>query len=145
MITAEGAALIAARELELTGGFSFSLEDKHQLTNDIGLSCGENFLTLVERNGFWWQKHPSKLVLVNETVNGEIDLLLTELSPSGEGRDILTIRLDGLPARPKGVTRLEIAINFRSNTELTVKINDIGFGELFPKIEYEREFPVSLK
>jgi len=142
-IIAEGAALIAARELELTG-IPFFLEDKHQLTNDIGLSDGENFLTLVERNGFWWQKHAPKLILVNSTVNGEMDLFLTELSPSGEGRSILTMHLDDLPVRPKGVTRLEIAIDFRSNTELTVKINDIGFGEMFPKTEYEREFPVSL-
>ncbi|MCL2225716.1 MAG: DUF5716 family protein [Defluviitaleaceae bacterium] len=143
MITAEGAALIAARELEIDGTPLF-IEDKHQLKNDIGLSCGENFLTLVERNGFWWQKHSSKLVLVNGEVNGEIDLLLTELAPTGESREISALRLDGLPPRPKGVTRLKIGLAFRSNTELTVKVSDIGFGELFPKTDYVREFVVRL-
>ena len=143
MITAEGAALIAARNLEITG-VPFFLEDKHQLTSDIGLLDGENFLTLVGRNGFWWQKHPPKLLLVNSAVSGDLDLLLSEQSPAGEGRSISTIRLDGLPRRRKGVTRLQVALDFRSNTELTVKINDIGFGELFPKSDYEREFVVSL-
>jgi molecular chaperone DnaK (HSP70) len=143
MITAEGAALIAARELGITGT-PFSLEDKHQLTNDIGLSDGENFLTLVERNGFWWQKHPSKLILVNSPINGEIELQLAELSPSGENRAITKMQLDGLPIRPKGVTRIEVCINFHSNTEITLKINDKGFGDLFPATDYTREFLIKI-
>lgn len=143
MITAEGAALIAARELKIAGAL-FSLEDKHQLVNDIGLVDGENFLTLVERNGFWWQKHPPKLVLVNSAVNGEIDLHLAELFPSGEGRNIAKVRLEDLPARPKGVTRLEVGLDFRSNTELTLKICDKGFGDLFPQVDYKKGFFVNL-
>ncbi|MCL1843222.1 MAG: DUF5716 family protein [Defluviitaleaceae bacterium] len=143
LVTAEGAALIAARELEIAG-VPLKLEDNHQLKNDIGLSDGENFLTLVEKNGFWWQNHPAKLVLVNSAVSGEIELHLTGLTPEGEGKSLAKMNLKGLPARPKGVTRLEITLNFRSNTELTVLIRDRGFGDLFPKVDYEREFAVSL-
>ncbi|MCL1884896.1 MAG: DUF5716 family protein [Defluviitaleaceae bacterium] len=143
MITSEGAALIAARELGIIGA-AFSIEDKHQFSSDIGLSDGDNFLTLVERNGFWWQKHPAKLVLVNSEVAGEMDLQLAMLSPGGEGSNLSKIHLDGLPPRPKGVTRLEIGLNFRSNTELMIKVSDLGFGELFPKAEYKREFLVKI-
>jgi molecular chaperone DnaK (HSP70) len=143
LITSEGAAIIAARELEISG-VPFTLEDKHQLTNDIGLSDGENFLTLVERNGFWWQKHPAKLILVNSEVNGEVELQLSEFSPTGEGRGISKMQLNGLPKRPKGVTRLEVSPDFRSNTELIIRISDIGFGDLFPRTDYVKEFLIKI-
>ncbi|MCL1844503.1 MAG: DUF5716 family protein [Defluviitaleaceae bacterium] len=143
VITAEGAALIAAREVELVGA-PLSLEDKHQLTSDIGLASGENFLTLVPRNGFWWQQHAPKLILVNSPVEGNLDLHVALQSPGGESREISKISLNDLPARPKGVTRLEIAPIFRSNAELAIKIADKGFGDLFPKADYEREFLVKI-
>ncbi|MCL2197392.1 MAG: DUF5716 family protein [Defluviitaleaceae bacterium] len=143
MITAEGAACIAARELGIIDT-PLAIEDKHQLTNDIGLSDGKNFLTLIERNGFWWQQHPSKLFLVNSAVEGEISLDIAELSPTGDGRTVSKMQLDGLPPRPKGVTRLEVSPTFHSNTELTIKITDMGFGDLFPKSNYAREFLVKI-
>jgi len=143
LITAEGAALIAARELDIFGmGTQLSIEDNHQLTNDIGLSDGDNFLTLVERNSFWWQKHTPKLILVNSEVQGELELHLSELSQNGEGRKISQIKLDHLPKRSKGVTRLEIGLDFKSNTEMILKVRDMGFGDLFPRVEYFREFMV---
>jgi len=142
-VIAEGAALIAARELEITGT-TFLLEDKHQLKNDIGLVDGENFLPLITRNGFWWQNHSPKLLLVNAEISGEMDLFVGEQTPAGEEASVSKISLDNLPPRPKGVTRLEISLSFRSNTELTIKIADAGFGEMFPKTDYQREFAVSL-
>jgi molecular chaperone DnaK (HSP70) len=144
LINAEGAALIAARKLGILDSVPLFLEDNHQLTNDIGLYDGVNFLTLVERNSFWWQKHSSKLILVKSAVSGELDLQLAELLQNGEGRDILQIKLDGLPERPKGVTRLEVGLDFKSNTEMIFKVRDMGFGNLFPKVVYEREFNVKL-
>jgi len=143
LVTAEGAALIAAHALDLTGT-TLTLEDKHQLTGDIGFADGDNFLTLVERNGFWWQKYPAKLLLVNRPVDGDVDLFLEERIPDREGRSLATMRLDGLPARPKGVTRLEVKLSFNSNAELTVNVKDRGFGDLFPQTDYVREFAISL-
>jgi len=143
MINAEGAALIAARKLGISGA-PLALEDNHQLANDIGLCDGENFLPLVERNGFWWQKHPAKLILVNSEVDGTSELILhlAELSQNGDRREISQIKLDRLPARPKGVTRFEIGVEFKSNTEMILSVKDKGFGDLFPKTEYEKEFAV---
>ncbi|MCL1863969.1 MAG: DUF5716 family protein [Defluviitaleaceae bacterium] len=142
LATAEGAACIAARELGITDA-PLAIEDKHQLVNDIGLSDGRSFLTLIERNGFWWQTHPSKLFLVNSATD-DMSLDLVEAYPAGDGRIVSKIRLDDFPQRPKGVTRLEIRPTFRSNTELTLKITDMGFGDLFPKSNYTREFLVKM-
>jgi len=131
LITAEGAALIAAQRLGIAGA-PLSIEDNHQLANPIGIADGGSFLTLVERNGFWWQKHAPKLVLVNSEVNGELTLTLAELLQNGETRAISQVKVEGLPKRPKGVTRLEIGVEFRSNTEMCLNVRDVGFGELFP-------------
>ena len=158
MVTAEGAALVAARELGV-GAVDASAElphlsfvDKHQLTGDIGIVDSEFFgktektvfLPLVERNSFWWQKHPSKLILVNRAVDGEIVLNLEERGVGGEGRSLGRVILDDLPSRPKGVTRLEVGIKFMSNKELTVSVCDKGFGDLFPRVEYERAVELTL-
>ena len=143
LVTAEGAAKVAAHALDVAG-FGLTIEDKHQLTHDIGIADGENFLTLVEKNGFWWQKHSAKLVLVNREVQGDLELHLSELNEEGEGRELGIVHLDGLPNRPKGVTRLEILPNFISNTELTLSVRDLGFGDLFPQTDYRREFALKI-
>jgi len=154
LITAEGAALVAAQRLGIAEGPAVSLEDRHQLTADIGLSDGDAFLPLVERNAFWWQKHPDKLILVNKSVGdpedwtkNQLDALrlhLARRSPAGELQPLTEIDLTGLPERPKGTTRLGIALEFASNVDMTLKVRDLGFGELFPKSAYEEAFAVRL-
>jgi molecular chaperone DnaK (HSP70) len=146
LITAEGAALVAARRLGLTEGPTVQVEDKHQLTMDIGLSDGKEFLPLVERNAFWWQRHPDKLVLVNKALDEPDDLRLhlTRRTASGEVHPLSEFGLTGLQKRPKGTTRLGIGLEFASNVDMTVKVRDAGFGELFPRSEYEEEFSVRL-
>ena len=143
MVTCEGAAIVAARALDIAGR-DLTLEDRHQLTHDIGLADGENFLSLVERNAFWWQNHPKKLVLVNREIDGRLNLNLSMRAQSGEMRAIGNVQLNELPARPKGVTRLEIGLNFESNEDAILTVRDAGFGELFPKVEYEREMRVRI-
>jgi len=146
MVTAEGAALVAARALDIpeVAEISLDIKDEHQLTGDIGLSNDGTFLPLVERNAFWWQKHTPKIVLVNAEVDGEVSFELAERNMSGESRHLGKVTLDGLPTRPKGVTRLEVGIHFASNKALTLNVSDQGFGDLFPKVGYERAMEVQL-
>jgi hypothetical protein len=40
--------------------------------------------------------------------------------------------LDGLEKRPEGTTRLRISMKMNSVNEVGVKVQDLGFGELFP-------------
>ena len=145
MTTCEGAAIVAARKLGIPeAGAKLKLEDAHQLTCDIGISDGKHFLPLVERNAFWWQEHPSKLILVNQAVNGELDLGLCRRNAAGELQRIGSMQLRGLPARPKGTTRLEVGLSFISNADVIVTVKDMGFGEMFPQVEYEKDVQVKL-
>ena len=140
MVTCEGAAIVAAYALDVCEqGKQLTLEDKHQLAGDIGLTDGVNFLPLAERNAFWWQNHPAKLVIVNQNVDGKLNLNIRTRTQSGQIRSIDTVLLNELPARPKAVTRLEIGLKFESNADAILTVRDAGFGELFPKVEYERE------
>jgi len=145
MVTCEGAAIVAARTLGIPqAGAKLQIEDTHQLAYDIGLTDGKNFFPLVERNAFWWQSHSTKLVLVNQEVNGELNLNLCTRTGTGELHGLANVRLNGLPLRPKGTTRLEVGLSFLSNTEFSLKIRDRGFGEMFPKSEYERDVQICL-
>jgi molecular chaperone DnaK (HSP70) len=154
LVTAEGAALVAAQRLGIAEGPAVSLEDKHQLTFDIGLSDGKAFLPLAERNSFWWQNHTDKLILVNRAIGDPHDWTKNELyalrlrlarrNSSGEAQHLADLDLIGLPERPKGTTRLGIGLEFASNKDVTVKVRDLGFGELFPQSEYEKAFAVRL-
>jgi len=144
LVTAEGAALVAARMLGVTKGHSISVEDNHRLPADIGLSTGDAFLPLALKGNFWWQKHQPALVIVNSPVSGELRLALAERTPTGEARQLADYNLKGLPARPKGTTRLKFGVSFKSNTDMTLNIEDLGFGELFPKTGYTGEFAVRL-
>jgi molecular chaperone DnaK (HSP70) len=144
VVTAEGAAVAAALMLDAAEGYTILLEDKHQLQADIGFQDGSRFLPLVERNAFWWQRHPPRLMLVNEPCGGDLFLSLAERNIDGDVRVLSRFPLEGLPERPKGTTKLQVQLRFNSNTELTVDVKDQGFGELFPRADFERCFAVSL-
>jgi hypothetical protein len=119
------------------------MEDRHQLQSDIGIVT-DTFLPLVERNAFWWQRHPARLILVNAPVSGDLPFAIAERTADGEVRELKKFLLTHLPSRPKGTTRLAVNSEFTSNTDLTVGFVDQGFGELFPKIDYTRKFEVRL-
>ncbi|MCL2404406.1 MAG: DUF5716 family protein [Defluviitaleaceae bacterium] len=144
LVTAEGAAYVAAKILGITKGRSVSIEDNHQLHVDIGISTGDVFLPLAQMGTFWWQKHQSTLILVNSPVNGELNITLAQRTYAGESSQLGNYNLTGLPARPKGTTRLRFGVNFKSNTDMTLSVEDLGFGELFPKTGYAGEFAVKL-
>ena len=144
LTTAEGAAQLAANLLGAATGNIFEIEDTHKLPGDIGIKSGDVFLPLVERNTFWWQAHKPKLVLVNDKIDGELHLSITQRTPTGDENIISAYVLTGLPKRPKGTTRLMFGIDFKSNTRMTLKVSDLGFGDMFPKTGYQQELTVKL-
>ncbi|MCL2527847.1 MAG: DUF5716 family protein [Defluviitaleaceae bacterium] len=140
---AEGAAQVAAIMLEAAPGYTYNIEDTHQLHGDIGIKTGDVYVPLIEQDVFWWQAHQPKLVLVKGKIDGELDLSIAQRTPSGE-RVISSHTITGLPKRPKGTTRLEFGVKFKSDTRMTIRITDMGFGEMFPKTSFQRELVIRL-
>jgi len=144
-VAAEGAALVAALLLGAADGYKIIIEDRHQLSSDIGFVTGaDGFLPIAERNAFWWQKHPERLIWVNEHCGGSLPLKLAKRNADGIVKPIADIPLDGLPSRPKGTTRVSMKLAFSSESELTATVADFGFGELFPKADCVKTYNVNI-
>jgi molecular chaperone DnaK (HSP70) len=144
-ITAEGACLAAAGRLTVGRELIINMSDFHKLKSDVGIMAvrdrREKFVPLAEVNSFWWQPREQRAFIVNEPTSGE-DLRLEIVRRGGDGRFVPlgVITLDGLPERPEGTTRLGITFAFPSYDVITAEVRDLGFGELFPAVEYSREF-----
>ena len=60
-------------------------------------------------------------------------ILNIEVTPlTGKLPKVVQLYLDGLEKRPAGTTRLRITMKMNSVNEVDVKVQDLGFGELFP-------------
>lgn len=147
-IAAEGASIIAASELSAINRKKFIIKDRNRLDYDIGFKImrdsKERFFPIVESNSFWWQERLPKQFILTESTERTVNLEILKRDKDGTINPIKKIALEGLPERPKGTTRMLISLVFKSGDKLFATIKDLGFGELFPANDYEREFAVDL-
>ena len=83
-------------------------------------------------------------MLVHKEVTGSIELCLASQNSEGKIVEMEKFLLDGLPKRPKGVTCLEFCLSFSSSNNLELEVRDVGFGELFPKVDFDAKFKAQL-
>jgi len=147
-VIAEGASVIAAKHLEVIDSPWFFTEDLSQIQKDVGLvvTSGRKhkFIPLIERNSFWWQYHEPKYLIINDETSDIVDINVFERDVDGEMGSLGVLRLDGMPARPKGVTRLKVSMQLSAYNEIEATLTDCGFGEIFPAEDYERSFVIGL-
>lgn len=145
---AEGAAIIAADELEVLNNFSFSVIDRHQVMVDVGIKIlqdkKERFVPIIEKNTFWWQSYDKLTVLLNQKTDEPVNIGLFVRDTEGDVRLADTVCLNGLPVRPAGTTKIGIKLNFNSYNQLVADFYDEGFGELFPKTSYSYRHVLNL-
>ena len=144
LVGALGASVISAGRVGLLDN-KFVLEDNQKLEFDIGISDGENFFELATRNSFWWQKFSKKLLRVHKEINGSLILSLAAQVSDATVEKLEDFTIEGLPSRPKGVTCLELGVSFLSSNNLELTVRDAGFGELFPKTDFEAKFQMQLQ
>ncbi|MDR1542054.1 MAG: DUF5716 family protein [Clostridiales bacterium] len=139
---AEGAALICAKKLEILDSPSVIVADQLRLTEDYGIAVRANrkevFVPVVNRGSFWWEQNSKLFFIVNQPVKNGMTLPLFRRDQNGEVRHMETMRLEGLPDRPRGVTKLKLDMRFEGIHTLKAKIADCGFGEMYPKSDYEK-------
>ncbi len=147
-VIAEGASIISSSMLGLINYPKFSTIDQNQISVDIGIKTfydkKERFVPLIERNSFWWQTPEQKTVLINEKTDKPVVINFFMRNAYGDVKLINSIQLDGLPERPKGTTKIGIALNFKSYFELTATFTDKGFGEMFPKTDFEKTYALTI-
>lgn len=147
-IIAEGASIVTAEKLGVIKGKSFTIEDNHQLNFDIGIKITkekkERFIPLIERNSFWWQNHLEKIIILNEEIEKSFNLNIFSRNINGEVKLLKTLILNDLPKRPIGTMKVKLKMHFNNNSQLSFIVKDSGFGEIFKKTDYTKEFIVDL-
>lgn len=145
-VVAEGAAVIAAKYLEVIEAPKFITEDLSQIRKDIGLVVTRDrkhkFIPLIERNSFWWQYHESKYIIINSDTSETVDINIFERDANGELHSLGILQLDNMPIRPRGVTRIKVSMQLSAHNEIEATLTDCGFGEMFPAEDYECKFIV---
>lgn len=59
-----------------------------------------------------------------------VNFIVTPLD--GKEKVKITVELSGLPTRPNRATRLNIKVKMASETQIQIRIRDLGFGEMYP-------------
>jgi len=146
-IAAEGAAFTAAKLLGAVSAPSVIIHDAHQIRSDIGIMTRVNrkdrFLPIINRGAFWWQDTDTLNFILNQPSNNTDSVKLFSRTDDGELRAVGAIPLDGLPDRPKGATKLSVAMRFENKNTLSVTVSDRGFGEMYPPSGYARTITVN--
>lgn len=141
---AKGACYRAA---ELSGEeqpwpYLFFGADKIPCNVGIGVLNGQKdgLQVLIPAGANWYEaKAECEVLLYDKPV---VELFFQPLK--GETMLKESILLDGLPKRPQRTTRLNIQIAFTQANVCTVKIADLGFGELYPATDLNWEETVEL-
>ncbi len=145
----EGAAILAAKKLGVIEEQEFITEDINQLDIEVGIKVIENqkekFIPIVERNSFWWQNHKHKMFILHEKTDRPVNIGLYKRNEQGDINYLKDVVLEGLPSRPKGTTKIKLKMHFESFDKIVVTATDCGFGELFPKTDYEAKTTINIK
>lgn len=143
-----GACIGAASYLGVIPELMINLEDDHKLTFDIGIKGlfekQIRFISLVERNTFWWQKPKSKIFILDLGKDNEMEIPIYKKNEQGETMILHTIKLDNLPRNPSRTLRLKFSFEFKQYDQIEVKVKDCGFGEIIPPSDFSKTFRIQL-
>ena len=88
----------------------------------------ERQLVLASAGSDWYEAKASASFIMDNT-----NILEFLVTPVGNGRQTkLAIQLDEFPARPNKTTRVEVIAAFLSESKISIRVIDRGFGEFFP-------------
>lgn len=105
---------------------------KDKLKANIGMKVlrrGEDSYFAVLDAGHNWYEASADFEMILESGN-TVDFVITPLT--GENVTERRITLEGLPERPKRTCRLKFHVEMTAVDRVSVTIEDMGFGEIFP-------------
>ncbi|MCR4901500.1 MAG: hypothetical protein K6A23_01460 [Butyrivibrio sp.] len=127
-------ASIAARErinpTEAGAKYVYLGEDK--LKANLGISLqkhgNEVYHALLDAGVNWYEATGQIETILTE--GNKLDILMTPLT-GGEVHNVAIV-LDGLEKRPERTTRIRLNIDMTGASRVRLRVEDLGFGELFP-------------
>ena len=140
-VQVSGAALISASILNICEAKSIEVIDPFKAIGNFGIliKCdySARFLPLIEKGMHISSETKKHIVIIEESTENPVCIDIYSGSSRGKELELIeSILVQGLPVRPKRVTKLGIRFNLLNQIELEVSLTDEGFGEIFPKTDY---------
>lgn len=108
-----------------------------KLKSNIGINVlkqGQNaYLALMDAGVNWFEAGRECDIILNQ--GNKLTFVITPLT--GKNPELVDITLGDLPKRPPKTTRLHLSVKMMSENKMQVKVQDMGFGELFPACNVE--------
>lgn len=131
-IFAIGAAYLAYDALQETSAYPFICSCEGRISSTVSLQAvyeGRKEQVILASAGSNWYEARSSIDLIPDDME-ELEFTIT---PAGSRRvEKVNISLAELPKRPNKTTRIEVIVSFTSEKCMTVRVVDLGFGDLYP-------------
>ena len=88
----------------------------------------ERFFQLIQAGVNWYEAESVQEIILDEAR----ELTLETVDMENGERTKVVIDLPDLPDRPPRTTRLKLGLTYESPSKCRIKVEDLGFGELFP-------------
>lgn len=115
---------------ELNKSYVFLGKDK--LKFNLGIQMlyqgKKEYFALADAGENWYDASAQIDFILNE--RSVVPLVITPLD--GKEPQEVSIELKGLPERPPKASRMQLKVNFQSETKIFARVYDLGFGELYP-------------
>ncbi len=101
---------------------------RSQVTMNVRYEGRSRQLILAAAGSSWYETKTSVTLLPDDT--DAIEFMVTPVGSSQSAK--YSIPLTDFPARPNKTTKVEVIISFTGEKNMTVRVIDKGFGDLFP-------------
>ncbi len=129
---AKGAAYMAYDSIQEQTSYPYVCLCEGRLASTVSMQVRhqgrDRQLVLAQAGSDWYEAKASASFILDNT--NVLELLVTPVRPGRQNR--LSIQLDEFPARPNKTTRVEVIVAFLSESRISVRVIDRGFGEFFP-------------
>ncbi len=118
---------------------------KDALRCNIGMECLKKgrpvYQALLDAGAAWYDAAAQIDILLED--GDEIVFLETSVD-RGDEREI-AVKLENIPQRPRGTTRLRIRLSMTASDRMRIEAEDLGFGEIFPStgMKWEQEIAIN--
>ncbi len=145
-----GACITACQELGVLPKTKMYIEDLDQIQANIGIFIQDNdktrFEPFIHKGSFIWQSFDKKIFALTNDKNIEINLAL-EKEDNFKTLENIKIDLNKYSQfidRDIKTIRFLIYIEFKNNKEIIFNIEDFGFGEIYPKTDFKKQYVINL-
>ena len=146
----DGACIIACQEMGVLPKDKMYIEDLDQIKYNIGIFIKDldnlKFNPFVYENSFIWQNFDKKVFSLINNKNLEFDIVLEE---NNDFKTLSNIKIDlnqyeDFKDRDIKTIRFLMYVEFKSQKEIIFNIEDFGFGEIYPKTNFKKQFIINI-